>query len=211
MFGAVSSTEDVRESGKDEVEGWYDRDMGEGGLRDSYDGKPGSFWVGDLSIAFLLGMVREGCGRSLRAASASRSRSTMPDSARACLPTSDGASPSPSVAAVLSMVEESSEMVSGLGGFLREEYRMSMGKRRGMQQKVILTIRSSAHRLRLSTGAWSALLAYGPRRRRMRAGARSPGACWVLWDGPSAARADSSRSQPVSQCSVVWSAVATVR
>jgi len=67
----------------------------------------------------------------LSAASASRNRSTMPASAAACLPTSERESPSPNVPAVLPMVE-SSKTDSALWGFLRAQYKMSMGKWRGM-------------------------------------------------------------------------------
>jgi hypothetical protein len=43
MFGAVSRTDGALERGIDEVEGWYERITGDGGLRDSCNGKPGSW------------------------------------------------------------------------------------------------------------------------------------------------------------------------
>ena len=99
-------------------------------------------------IVLRLGIfVCDGSGRSLRAASASRKRSTMPDSARACLPLSDGSSRSPSVAAVLPMVD-SSEAVSTVAGGLRKEDGMSMVQEREESKK-----RDNTHDTKLGASA----------------------------------------------------------
>jgi hypothetical protein len=63
----------------------------------------------------------------LSTASASRSRSTIPASAAACWPTSERESPSPIVPAVLPIFENS-EAESEFWGFLRAQYKMSMGE-----------------------------------------------------------------------------------
>ena len=112
MFGAVSMTDGALESGCEDVDGWYERVTGEMELFVSYTGKLWSrgcldgdrrFARRDL-IVFLLGMSWMGAV-SFSAMFASRSRSTIADSAAACVPALGARCLSPSVAAALSMPE----------------------------------------------------------------------------------------------------------